>query len=211
MNAWNTVPRSAEAVDEVALVRLAQKGNLDAFNQIILLHQDSLYAVAYRILGDPAMAADATQDAMISAFRRFDTFQGGSLKAWLIRIVTNVCYDDLRRQKRRPTTGLDDLPGGDSDDGAPIPSHQPTPEHVMLETELQQAIQQCIRALGRDQQSVLILCDVQGLSYQEVAESVNVNLGTVKSRLSRARVAVRQCLQGVAELLPPEYRFDNES
>lgn len=210
MNAWNTVPRSAEAVDELSLVRLAQKGNLDAFNQIILLHQDSLYSVAYRILGDAAMAADATQDAMISAFRRFDTFQGGSLKAWLIRIVTNVCYDDLRRQKRRPTTGLDDLPGGDSDDGAPLPSHQPTPEHVMMETELQKAIQECIRSLGRDQQAVLVLCDVQGMSYQEVADSVNTNLGTVKSRLSRARVAVRECLQGVAELLPPEYRFDNK-
>ena len=210
MNAWNTVPRSAEVVHKASLVRQAQKGNLDAFNQIILLHQDSLYSVAYRILGDPAEAADATQDAMISAFRRFDSFQGGSLKAWLIRIVTNVCYDDLRRQKRRPTTGLDDLPGGDSDDGAPLPSHQPTPEHVMLETELQQAIQDCIRGLGRDQQSVLLLCDVQGMSYQEVAESVNANLGTVKSRLSRARVAVRECLQGVAELLPPEYRFDNK-
>jgi len=208
MNTWNTVPRSDEAIDEAALVRKAQKGDLDAFNQMILLHQDSLYAVAYRILGDAALAADATQDAMISAYRRFDTFQGGSLRAWMIRIVTNVCYDDLRRQKRRPTTAIDDLPGGDSDDGAPLPSHQPTPEHVMLETELQQAIQDCIRSLGRDQQSVLILCDVQGLSYQEVAESVSANLGTVKSRLSRARMAVRECLQSVAELLPPEYRFD---
>jgi RNA polymerase sigma-70 factor (ECF subfamily) len=211
MNAWNSVPRSAEAVDETALIRQAQQGHLDAFNQIILLHQDSLYSVAYRILDDAAAAADATQEALISAYRRFDTFQGGSLRAWLIRIVTNVCYDDLRRQKRRPTTAIDDLPGGDSDDGAPLPSSQPTPEHVLLETELQQAIQDCIRALGRDQQAVLMLCDVQGLSYQEVAESVNTNLGTVKSRLSRARVAVRQCLQGVAELLPPEYRFDNES
>lgn len=210
MNAWNDAPRSAETVNEAALIRRAQQGQLDAFNEIILLHQDSLYAVAYRILGDPATAADATQEALISAYRRFDTFQGGSLRAWLIRIVTNVCYDDLRRQKRRPTTGIDDLPGGDTDDGAPLPANQPTPEHVMLETELHQAIQDCIRALGRDQQAVLILCDVQGMSYQEVADSVNANLGTVKSRLSRARVAVRQCLQGVAELLPPEYRFDNE-
>lgn len=210
MNAWNSVPRSADTIDESALVRRAQQSDMDAFNQIILLHQDSLYSVAYRILGDPSEAADATQEALISAYRRFSTFQGGSLRAWLIRIVTNVCYDDLRRQKRRPTTGLDDLPGGDSDDGAPLPANQPTPEHVMLESELQKAIQECIRALGRDQQAVLILCDVQGMSYQEAADSVDANLGTVKSRLSRARVAVRQCLQSVAELLPPEYRFDNE-
>jgi RNA polymerase sigma-70 factor, ECF subfamily len=194
--------------DESDLIRQAQQGQLDAFNTLILMHQDRVYSVAYRILGDPAAAADATQDALISAYRRLETFQGGSLRGWLMRIVTNVCYDDLRRQKRRPATALDDLPGGDSDDGAPLASAQPTPEHVILDNELQQAIQRCIGTLGRDQQTVLVLCDVQGLSYQEVADTVEANLGTVKSRLSRARLAVRQCLQGVEELLPPEYRFE---
>jgi len=96
-------------MDEPALINDAKNGDLDAFNRLVLQYQDMLYNTAYRVIGDPVLAADATQDAFISAFRKLKSYRGGSFKAWLLRIVTNACYDELRRQKRRPTTPLEPL------------------------------------------------------------------------------------------------------
>lgn len=194
------------AYDETKLIQAARKGNLDAFNGLVLAHQNIAYTIAYRIMGDGESAADVTQEAFITAFRRLDTYRGGSFKAWLGRIITNLCYDELRRRKRRPATSLDEI-GADSDDGPPIPAQSATPEQAVQENELQRAIQQCIQGLGEDQRIVLVMSDIEGLSYQEIAETTGVHLGTVKSRLSRARVGVRNCLQGVQELLPAVYRL----
>ena len=94
-------------MDEQALIHDAQGGSLDAFNTLILHYQDSVYNTALRILGDEDLAADVTQEAFISAFKGIASFRGGSFKAWLMRTVTNACYDELRRQKRRPTTPLE--------------------------------------------------------------------------------------------------------
>jgi len=95
------------SMDEQALIHDAQAGNLEAFNTLILHYQDSIYNTALRILGDEDLAADSTQEAFISAFKSISSFRGGSFKAWLMRTVTNACYDELRRQKRRPTTPLE--------------------------------------------------------------------------------------------------------
>ena len=97
-------------MDELALIAVAQKGDLRAFNQLVLLYQGMAYNVAYRILNDADAAADATQDSFLSAYKAMKKFRGGSFKAWLLRIVTNACYDQLRVKKRRPTSSLDDLP-----------------------------------------------------------------------------------------------------
>ncbi len=94
-------------MDELALIKSAQHGDLDAFNSLVLAYQDILFSTALRILGDDELAADATQDAFISAFRSLNGYRGGSFKAWLLRTVTNACYDELRRKKRRPTTPLE--------------------------------------------------------------------------------------------------------
>ena len=198
------------ASDEQQLIRQAQQGDVNAFNTLVLAYQDRLYNAAYRIMGDPASASDITQEAFITAYRRLETYRGGSFRAWLLRIVTNTSYDELRRRQRRPATSLDDLSGVDSDDEPPIPDNNPSPEQSVQQSELHHAIQDCINALGSDQRAVLVLSDVEELSYQEIAEIVGANLGTVKSRLSRARVAVRDCLQTVQELLPSEYRLNNE-
>ncbi|MFQ3674317.1 MAG: sigma-70 family RNA polymerase sigma factor, partial [Aggregatilineales bacterium] len=185
--------------DDAAAVERAREGDLEAFNELVLRHQDAAFNVAYRLLGDPDTAADMTQEALIAAYRKLDTYHGGSVRAWLLRIVSNRCLDELRRVKRHRTDYLDDLTP-DSDDGAPIPSTLPTPEQTVQQNELHRAIQDCIDALGADQRAVLVLCDVQGLSYQEIAESTQTNIGTVKSRLARARVAMRACLQASQEL-----------
>lgn len=198
---------AADPEDEQAHIRMAQRGDVNAFNALVLQHQDGVYTLAYRIMGEPASAADATQDAFFTAYRRLDTYRGGSFHAWLLRIATNACYDELRRRKRRPATSLEDLPDADSDDGPALPAQTDTPEQVVQQLELNTAIQNCINGLGDDQRIVLVMSDVQGMSYQEIAESLDVQIGTVKSRLSRARLGVRRCLQAVQELLPAEYRL----
>lgn len=192
--------------DDALLIEDARRGSLDAFNALILRYQDMAYSAAYRLLGDPDLAADMTQEALIIAYRRLDSYQGGSYRAWLQRIVTNRCLDELRRHKRQRTDYLDDL-APDNDDGAPIAASTPTPEQAAQQNELQHAIQDCIGTLGTDQRAVLVLCDVQGMAYQEIADTLTTNIGTVKSRLARARLAMRVCLQASQELLPAEFRL----
>ena len=193
--------------NEQALIQQARRGDMEAFNALVLQYQDGVYTQTYRIMGEPDSAADATQDTFITAYRRLETYRGGNFRSWLLRIATNTCYDELRRRKRRPATSLEDLPSAESDDGPALPAPNPGPEQVVQQSELNRAIQDCINALHDDQRMVLVMCDVQQFSYQEIAATIGIQMGTVKSRLSRARAAVRQCLQAVQELLPAEYRL----
>jgi RNA polymerase sigma factor (sigma-70 family) len=196
--------------EEGRLIEVARGGDLEAFNALVLHYQDVVYRLAYRLMGEADSAADAAQDAFISAFRKLDTYRGGNFKSWLLRIVSNTCYDELRRRKRRPTTALDDLPGGDSDDGPPLPAAMLSPEEVAQQGELGAALADCINGLSDDQRTVLIMSDIEGFSYQDIADGTDVQLGTVKSRLSRARLAMRRCLEAVQELLPEQYRLNND-
>lgn len=198
--------------NEQTLIYHARRGDLNAFNRLVLHYQDQVFTAAYRIMGDPDSAADAAQDAFITAYRRLETYRGGSFRAWLLRIATNTCYDELRRRKRRPATSFEELSGAETDDGPPLPDHSETPEEAVQQNELNAALQSCIQALSDDQRMALVMSDVQGFSYQEIADTMEVQIGTVKSRLSRARLAVRRCLQAFQELLPLEYRLscDNE-
>lgn len=194
--------------DESRLVSRAQGGDLEAFNALVVRYQDYLYTIAYRLMGDAAAASDMTQEAFIAAYQKLSSYSGGSLKAWLARIVTNRCYDELRRGKRRHTTALDDL-SERSGARLNLVDSAPSPESVAQQNELQRALQHCIAGLPPDQRLVLVMSDVQGMTYQEIAETAALNLGTVKSRLSRARMAMRACLQSIQELLPAEYRLVN--
>ena len=200
-------------MDEQALIQDAKKGDLDAFNRLVLEYQDMLYNTAYRILSDPALAADATQEAFISAFRKLKSYRGGSFKAWLLRIVTNTCYDELRRKKRRPTTPLEPLTENDEEMESPRWLADPvaSPEKQIETLELEQAIQNCIDALPLDFRAVVILTDIQGLDYKEAAKALKKPLGTIKSRLARARIRLRECLQAVRELLPAAFRLEEEN
>ena len=193
--------------DEQGLIQRARGGDLDAFNDLVLAYQDAVFTVTFRIMNDDASAADAAQNTFITAYRRLETYRGGSFRAWVMRIASNTCYDMIRYEKRRPATAFDDLVGDDYDDGPPIPDDTITPEEAAQQQELNQAIQDCIQALKPDQRIALVMSDVEGFSYQEIADSVGAQLGTIKSRLSRARAALRNCLQAVQELLPREYRL----
>ncbi len=107
-------------MDDLKLVNDAIQGDLDAFNRLVLAYQDMGFNLAYRMLGDPVLAEDATQDAFLSAYKHLNTFRGGSFKAWVMRMVTNTCYDELRRQQRRPTTALE--PVNEDDDEIESPA-----------------------------------------------------------------------------------------
>lgn len=200
-------------MDELALIKDAQRGDLDAFNTLILSHQDAVFNAAVRILGDEELAADATQEAFISTFRGLRGFRGGSFKAWLMRTVTNACYDELRRKHRRPTVPLEsegsEEPGvNDSPRWLADPSF--TPEQQAEADELEHAIQHCLQELPLEFRTVVVMADIEGLDYSEVASAVRVPLGTIKSRLARARLRLRDCLQAFSELLPASLRLQKE-
>ena len=199
-------------MDETVLINDARKGDLDAFNRLVLAYQDRLYNHAWRMLGDHAPAADAVQEAFIIAYEKLSTYRGGSFRAWLVRIVTNLCYDELRRRKRRPTTPLEPLDSDDQEVESPRWMVDPAagPEEETEKAELWNAVQRCLDHLNPEFRSVLLCIDIQGMDYQEAAEALGCAMGTIKSRLARARLNVRNCLQTVAELLPSVFRLGSE-
>lgn len=209
MEAINRIP----STEEPRLIEYARQGDLDAFNRLVLTYQDLAFNLAYRMLDDDDSAEDATQTAFISAYRNLGNFRGGSFKAWVMRMVTNTCYDELRRRQRRPTVPLEPL---DNDEENEIESpgwmadNAPGPEDEMQRSEIQKAIRHCLKELGDDFKTVVIMIDLQGMDYLEVSEVTGNPLGTIKSRLARARLKLRDCLQGFGELLPAQFRLDGE-
>ena len=166
-------------VDESALIAAAQQGDREAFNQLVVQYQSLAYNVAYRVLGDGDASADATQDAFISAYRALPRFRGGSFKAWIMRIVTNACYDQLRVKQRRPTTSLDADPDLERHEWNIDPSERP--EAYVTRQELGQVIQRGLATLPAEQRTCVVLSDIQGMSYEEIAQTMDSSLGTVKS------------------------------
>jgi len=200
-----------QRMDDQALAAAAQQGNLDAFNQLVIRYQTLAYHVAYRILSDADAAADATQDAFLRAYKAIGQYYGGSFKAWILRIVTNTCYDQLRAKQRRPTSSLEALLVTEPAPGPSFIDQAESPEAYAVRQELSRAIQAGINALPADQRVALTLCDVAGMNYQEIAEATRVSLGTVKSRISRARTKLRDYLLTQQELLPAQYRLRDDT
>jgi RNA polymerase sigma-70 factor (ECF subfamily) len=199
-------------IDKLALVKYAQEGDLDAFNRLVLIYQDQAYNLAYRMLGDEDSAEDATQNAFISAYRNLNSYRGGSFRAWVLRIITNNCYDELRRRKRRPVTPLEPETEDEEEIESPrwLADDSPSPEEKAERAEMERAIQHCLGDLPEEFRSVAVLVDVQGMDYEEVSTVIGKPLGTIKSRLARARLKLRRCLQGFGELLPAAYRLEHK-
>jgi RNA polymerase sigma-70 factor (ECF subfamily) len=168
-------------------------------------YQRPLYNLCLRMLSSPEAAQDATQDAFIAAYRGLDRFRGGGFRAWLFRIAANVCYDELRRRRARPVQSID-VPPREGAQTVEVLSPGPTLDEMAQTAELGAAIEQALGTLPPDQRLAVVLCDVQGLDYAEIAEVMNVSLGTVKSRLNRARSKLRSLLLKRGELLPSRFR-----
>ena len=199
-------------MDEGGLIQAAQQGDLNAFNHLVLVYQDSVFNQAYRMLNDQDAADDAAQNAFISAYNHIQKFRGGSFRAWLLRIVTNGCYDELRRRQRRPTTSLEPLDDTGEEVESPewLADTSNMPEDQMEQKELQQAIADCLGRLPDEFRAAVVLVDVQGLDYSEAALALDKPVGTIKSRLARARLRLRDCLHAVWELLPAQFRLITE-
>ncbi len=200
-------------MNEESLIHATQQGDLDAFNSLVLAYQEQAYNLALRFLNDEEAAADATQNSFISAYQHIRSFKGGSFKAWLLRIVSNNCYDELRRIKRRPSQpleALDPQSDGEIEDALWLADESDLPEDALDKKELQDVIQRCIQALPDDFRAVVLLVDVNGLDYKETSQVARVPIGTVRSRLARARQRLQECLRAAWELLPEPYRLKEE-
>ena len=190
-----------------------RSGRSQCYNCIIETFQTQAYNLARRMLDDWALAEDAVQESLVSGYRAFHQFRGDNLKAWLMRIVANTCRDMLRSRRARPTVPLDPLPVDDMEpssvpSAANLPSREESPEDYAERRELNRAIQAGLGSLPHDQRMSLMLVDVQGMSYEEAALVMGCSLGTVKSRMSRGRRALRDILRGAGELLPSRFRQD---
>jgi RNA polymerase sigma-70 factor (ECF subfamily) len=191
-------------MDETTLIQSARLGDLDSFNRLVLTYQDLVYHHSYSILSEREAAEDITQVVFLRAFQAMQRFRGGSLRAWLLRIATNACYDELRRQKHIPTR-LATMEADDDPETDPlerVASNEPSTEEHVEQVELRLAIQRGLAELPVEYRSVAVLVDVLGFDYAEAAASLGIPQGTVKSRLSRARQGLRRRLLRSPELLP---------
>ncbi len=197
------------ANNEAQLITDSQRGDVRAFNLLVEQYQVRLYNLCYRMLGDPESAADVTQEAFISAYRNIKRYRGGSFAAWILRIATNACYDQLRVRQRRPSSSIDALL--DDEEHAPyqFEDQGESPADRSMRNELADEIQRGLQALDADQRLAVIMSDIQGYSYDEISAATGWPLGTVKSRLSRGRSQLRDVLRQ-GELLPSRYRQSYE-
>lgn len=181
--------------EETRLLQSALTGNLAAFNQLGEMYQDSLYWWAFSLVKDEAVADDIVQSTFIAAYERLGSFRGGSLKGWLFTIVRNRSYDELRRTKRHPSLRLEEPSENDLSALELIPDSIPSPEDFLITIEQGEMIDQMLNRLPDAFQQVVRLIDMEGLDYQEAADILGLPLGTVKSRLTRARLKMRYFFQ----------------
>lgn len=190
--------RQLEGARDRALVEQALRGELDAFNMLVELHQDYLFGMAYRVVRDREAAADAVQEAFLSAYRNLARFRGDSFRSWLTRIVLNAATDVLRARSRRPAVPY---PEWEDESWQPPADESEGPERVAMARSRRRALAQALERITPDQRAAIVLFDVEGYDYQEIADMTGVSLGTVKSRIHRGRLALREMLASEMELL----------
>jgi RNA polymerase sigma-70 factor (ECF subfamily) len=189
---------TAEADAEAALVRRALDGDLDAFNGLVDLHQRSVFNLCLRMLGSTHAAEDAAQDAFLSAYKGMHTFRGTAFRPWLMRIAANACTDELRRRGRRPALSLDaPVPG--TEDHIDVPDRGVGPEVETLRLEQAGQVQEALMTLPAEQRLAVVMCDIQGFAYEEIAVAMKCSVGTVKSRIARGRDKLRKELAWMKE------------
>ena len=182
---------------DLILLERARDGDLDAFNDLVVLYQDQLFALVVRMVPDRDQASDAVQEAFFSAFRNMHTFRGGSVKAWLNRICVNAAMDTQRAKKRRPVQPYPEL---EDDSWQPPAGADADPERTAVLAERTRALNTALSTITDDQRAAIVLYDVEGYDYAEIAAMTGVSLGTVKSRIHRGRLALRDRLESRMEL-----------
>lgn len=182
---------------DLYLVDRARDGDLDAFNDLVVAYQDHLFALVVRMVPDRDQASDAVQEAFFSAYRNLHSFRGGSVRSWLSRICVNAAMDAQRAKKRRPSQPYPEL---EDESWQPPAGEEADPLRTALATERTQAISSALGQITDDQRTAIVLFDIQGYDYAEIADMTGVSLGTVKSRIHRGRLALRSLLEDRMEL-----------
>lgn len=194
-------------LDDKLLVEKSRAGDLDAFEELVKRYEGKVYTVAYRFVGNHADASDLAQETFVRVYQSLPGFRGeSSFATWLYRIAANVCRDDLRKKQRRQKVSLDEImeqPGG----YAHPASTDIGPEEAMEQLETRTAVQVCLNSLSEEHRLVLVMREVQGLSYEEIAAVLGCSLGTVKSRINRARQALKQKINAKRELFALDSRL----
>jgi len=182
---------AATAVENQCAARTGQRCDL------VTLYQDQLFALVVRMVPDRDQASDCVQEAFFSAFRNLRSFRGGSVKSWLNRICVNAAMDTQRARKRRPVQPYPEL---DDESWQPPTGPEADPERTAMLSERTRALSAALASITDDQRTAIVLFDVEGYDYAEIAEMTNVSLGTVKSRIHRGRLALRELLEDRMEL-----------
>ena len=192
-----TVPDDPVQRRDLILLERARAGDLDAFNDLVVVYQDQLFALIVRMVPDRDQASDCVQEAFFSAYRNMNGFRGGSVRSWLNRIAINAAMDIQRARKRRPVQPYPEL---DDESWQPPAGEDADPVRTALTTERHRAINEALATITDDQRAAIVLFDVEGYDYAEIADLTGVSLGTVKSRIHRGRLALRDRLAGRMEL-----------
>lgn len=184
-------------MDEFGLINAARKGDLEAFNELVLAYQDVVFRQARYWINDDEMAADITQDTFIKAYQSLMHFNGGSFRAWLLRTATHAAIDELRRRQRRPTFSIDaeDDNGMDQEVASWMADPDPLPEEIAERKQLQQTVQSFLELMKPVYRAAVVLVDLQGLDYSEASEVLDIPVGTLKSRLARGRMILRELIE----------------
>ena len=184
------------------MIQRLQKGDREAFNELVVQYEKQIINIAYGMLSDREDALDAAQEVFIKVYKNISSFKGqSSLTTWIYRITANVCNDILRKRQRSAKT-ISLYPSDDDDDNrqGEIADTSPTPEAVLEQSEAQRAVREGIASLSDDFRTVITLCDIEGCSYEKASQILGLPQGTIKSRLNRARNALRKKLSEKREL-----------
>ncbi|MCG9968028.1 sigma-70 family RNA polymerase sigma factor [Pelotomaculum terephthalicicum JT] len=190
-----------QPADEI-LIERSKNGDMDAFEQLVHRYENKVYTVAYRFIGNHADASDLAQDTFLRLYHALPSFRGeSSFMTWLYRITANVCRDEIRRRQKYHFVSLDNETENNGDHiMSRVSGRTPSPEEVVEQKEFNGMIQECIDSLNKEHRLILIMREVQGFSYEEIADILKCSLGTVKSRLSRARQAFKEKFNDRREL-----------
>lgn len=191
------------------LVNRSKNGDVDAFEELVTRYERKIYTIAYRMMGNYDDANDLTQEAFLRAFQAIKNFRGeASFLTWMCRIATNVCRDELRKRYRVQIESLDEtITLNDGEIAKQIPASDPGPADLYEQKEFQEKIQEMINTLSPDFRLALVLRDIQGLSYEEIAQQLDCSLGTVKSRINRARNHIKEMILAEREQIPEKARL----
>lgn len=188
--------------NENELIKRCKIGDLDAFETLIMAYEKKAYNIAYRMMGNEEDAKDVAQEALLKIYRNMINFKEESaFSTWLYRIVTNTCLDELRKKKNMYTQSIDQIyEGKEGDVHIELAIDYTTPESVYVDQETREIVVDAMNELSEDYKSAIVLREIEGLSYDEIADVLDCSLGTVKSRINRARNALKEKLRGKLEL-----------